>query len=116
MESKENHQEKLDRKIIRHIVVCAFLAVFWVVFLWNFWDKGPFALGINVFVFLAILLGFFIWILREKKRYVKKDLLWILPFILMGIGFLIYDNPFIKMVTILVFSISFTFFCSRGRI
>ncbi len=114
MESKENHQEKLDRKTIEHIGICAFLAVFWVVFLWNFWDKGPFALGINAFVFLAILLSFFIWLLYEKKRYVKKDLLWILPFVLMIMGFLFYDNPFVKMVTILVFLVSFTFFYNYG--
>lgn len=110
LSTASNTKEKLTRNIIIKLAVCAGLAVFWVIFLWNFWDRDIYALGINAFVFLALFLGFFVWILFEKGRYLKEDLLWIIPLSLIIVSFSLYDNPFVKVVTLFVWSVSFVVF------
>ncbi|MDD5032559.1 MAG: DUF4173 domain-containing protein [Candidatus Pacebacteria bacterium] len=105
-----NFAEKFSKNTIIKLFACVGLAVFWVVFLWNFWDREVYALGINALVFFALFLGFFIWVLFEKGRCLKKDTLWIVPLSLMIVSFFLYDNPFVKVVTLLVGPVSFFVF------
>lgn len=94
---------KLSKKSIIMLIACAGLAAFWVIFLWNFWSKDVYALGLNTFVFLALFAGLFIWTLHKEQKYSAGDLAWIIPLMLIILSNLIYDNPFIKTVNILVF-------------
>ena len=105
-----NSTEKLTKDTIIKLAVCVGLAAFWVIFLWNFWDKGIYALGINAFVFGALFFGFFVWVLFKKGGYLKEDLVWIVPLSLIIISFLLYDNPFVKVVTLFVWPVSFIVF------
>src|SRR3989344_2137569 len=105
-----NSTEKLTKDTIIKLAVCVGLAAFWVIFLWNFWDKGIYALGINAFVFGALVFGFFVWVLFKKGGYLKEDLVWIVPLSLIIISFLLYDNPFVKVVTLFVWPVSFIVF------
>src|SRR3989344_7554171 len=97
-----NSTEKLPKDTIIKLAVCVGLAAFWVIFLWNFWDKWIYALGINAFVFGSLFFGFFVWVLFKKGGYLKEDLVWIVPLSLIIISFLLYDNPFVKVVTLFV--------------
>jgi len=112
--TKDNTSSKqteiLTKKSIIKLISCAGLSLFWVVFIWNFWDKGIYALGLNAFFFLLLFTGLFIWILHKKGRLFKNDLIWIIPLSLIILSFLIYDNPFLKVVSMLVFPVSFTIF------
>ena len=93
---------------------CAALAIFWVVFVWGFWEKGPYALGFNAFLFLTVFFGVFIWILWKAGAYTKSDLIWILPVSFIILSFTFYDNPFIKMVSIPVLPILFVLFYNQA--
>lgn len=104
----------MDRKLVFQLLFCAGLALFWVLFLWNFWNRGPYALGLNAFIFLSLLFGLFIWALRKNGKYTSSDLAWIIPISLIIISFLLYDNPFLKMVSLLVLPAVFTLFYSQA--
>lgn len=86
------------------------ISLFWVIFLWNFWDDGIYALGINAGIFLCLLLIFFNNILGHKKLFIKINLAWLVPIIFIVGSFFIYDNPFIKIVSILTLPILVTIF------
>lgn len=116
MEEKANHHKTLNKNTVLKLVFSALLSIFWVVFFWNFWDREIYALGFNAFVFLTGFIGLFIWMLVSKKKYNHKDLLWIIPIMLIAVNFLLYDNPFIKAVSILVFPVSFIVFYNYGML
>lgn len=63
-------------------------------------ERGPYALGINAFVFFFSFFGLFIRALYKNGKYTSSDLAWIIPITLILISFAIYDNPFLKMVSI----------------
>jgi hypothetical protein len=90
------------------------LSLFWVVFIWRFWDKGPFALGINATVFFIALLAMFIRPLYYHRHYDKKDFYWIIPLGLIALSFLLYENPFIKIVNVFVYSLLIFLFVNFG--
>ncbi len=87
------------------------LASFWVLFLWGFFEKGIFALGLNMFVFLTAFLALFLWVLYKKKNFFLNDIFWILPIFFLVLSFLIYENPVLKAISIfIVFPFTFAFF------
>lgn len=106
--------EVMSRKLILQLLFCAGLALFWVIFVWNFWNNGIYALGINTFVFLSLFLGFFVWILCKEGKYASYDLLWIIPLALMIISFAIYDNPFLKVANIMAMPALFALFYNHA--
>ena len=114
MEPTVLQQECLSRGLILKLLYCAGLALFAVLFLWNFWSSGPYALGLNAFVFLSLFFGFFIWALYKEGNYEVYDLLWIIPFILMIVSFAIYDNPFLKAVNIMAMPALFALFYNHA--
>lgn len=107
-------QLNLSKDSTVKFVGSAFLAAFWVVFIWNFWSKDVYALGFNAFVFFLIFLGLFIWVLYKKERYTHYDLIWIIPFVLAGLSYALYDNPFLKAINFLVLPISFAVFYNQA--
>lgn len=107
-------QETIDRKLVFQLLYCAGLALFWVVFLWNFWNRGPYALGLNAFIFLSLFFGLLIWTLCKNGKYTASDLTWIIPISLIIVSFALYDNPFLKMISLLVLPAVFTLFYSQA--
>lgn len=104
----------LTKELTWQLVLSAFLAIFWVIFLWNFWDKGPYALGINATIFLLLLLGLFIWVLYKKGVYTRNDLFWIIPMVLIAISYGLYENPFLKIISLLVLPVIFSVFYNQS--
>jgi hypothetical protein len=104
----------LSRTLIINMIWSLGLSLFWVVFIWNFWDKGPYALGVNATVFFIALLAMFIRPLYYHRQYGKKDLYWIIPLGLIALSFLLYDNPFIKIVNVFVYPLLIFLFVNYG--
>lgn len=102
--------EKSIKCMTQKLISSALLSLFWVLFTWNFWERGIYALGINSFIFLIFLFSLFILTLYKSRRYVKEDLVWIIPIFLIILSYSIYDNPFLKVTNFLVLPISFVIF------
>jgi len=105
--------EKIE-SIRKQLILSAMPAVFWVVFLWGFWDKGIYTLGFNATVFLLSFFGLFVWTLYKKGYYIFHDLFWIFPMILIALGYSLYDNPFLKTVGLLVLPVMFAVFYNQA--
>ncbi|MBF0319078.1 MAG: hypothetical protein HQL01_04655, partial [Nitrospirae bacterium] len=102
---------ELGWRKLRHSVYlwAAFTAFFWVVFLWGFWSRGVYALGVNATVFCLLL---FVGINRASKfaaLYRRENAFWLLPFLPMFLQFSIYENPYFKIINIIVIPIMFAF-------
>lgn len=112
MQNNNTQTENLTKKLILKLILCGGLSAFWVIFIWGFWSRGVYALGINAFVFSLLFVGLFIWVLHEKEKLSANDLIWIIPFGLITLSFLIYDNPFLKVISLLVSTILLAWFCN----
>ncbi|OGZ46586.1 MAG: hypothetical protein A3J55_02750 [Candidatus Ryanbacteria bacterium RIFCSPHIGHO2_02_FULL_45_17b] len=104
----------MEKSFRLKLLYCAGLALFWVVFLWNFWSKGVYALGMNAFIFLSLFFWLFLLELYKNGRYAKNDLAWIIPTVLIVASFSLYDNPFLKIVNLLVLPVMFVLFYSNA--
>ncbi len=91
-------------------------ALFFVNFVWNFFDKGIYALGINMTVLLSLVYFLFYKSYAGKQLLAKPNLSWLLPFGLMALSFSLYDNPFLKVFTILVLPPSFIAFYNYAQL
>jgi len=106
--SIENQSDHAGRRLALGSVG---LALFWVIFIWGFWDKGPLALGINTSVFLLLALVALANIFPKHQLFgSKKNLAWLIPCLLISVSFGIFDNPFIKMASILVWPLALLVF------
>ena len=97
-----------------NLIWSALISAFWVIFLWNFWDKGIFALGLNAAIFLFSLLALFIFNLYQKISYTKQDLFWLLPIALIILSFALFENPFLKAINLLVLPVLFAVFYNQA--
>ena len=95
------------------IAVSAGIALFWIIFLWGFFDREFLALGINTSIFLIAFLYATVKLgLRQRKFFAKENLAWIIPLLLIGTSFAIYDNIFIKGTNFLAIPIFTLIFLS----
>lgn len=97
-----------------NLIWSALISAFWVIFLWNFWDKGIFALGLNAAFFLFSLLALFVFNLYQKISYAKQDLFWLLPIALIILSFALFENPFLKAINLLVLPVLFAVFYNQA--
>jgi len=112
MSAGARHQ--LTRILIINMSWCLGLSLFFVVFLWRFWEKGVFVLGVNSCVFLLGLLALFIRPLYRDDRIKARDMYWIVPLGLIPFSYLLYANPFIKAVSLLVYPVLLALFINYG--
>lgn len=109
--------EKLSaskRELFLKLSLSAALAIFWVIFLWNFWNDGVYALGLNAAIFWLLLFGLFIFVLHKSGRYSRYDLYWIVPISLIMISYALYDNPFLKLISLLVLPLALGIFYNQA--
>lgn len=117
MEKEENRKPKeLTKELIYKLIFCLGLSLFWVIFLWGFWSKGIFVFGINAFIFLALFTILFLWVLYKKQKFSKIDLVWIIPIFFIESSFLIYENPFLKIVSFVILPALFAIFYNQTLI
>jgi len=105
-----NEEVSLTKPLVGQLLLCAGLAIFWVIFIWGFWHKGIYALGINFFIFLSLFCGLFLGIIYKKIKFSVNDLVWLIPIFLIILSFLIYDNPFLKITSLLILPVIFALF------
>lgn len=86
----------------RPIILSLLISLFWVIFLWNFWYRGVYALGINATAFLLLLLIFFNSLNKSAKLWRRENFVWLVPILFVVLSFGIYENPFIKVINILI--------------
>jgi hypothetical protein len=101
------HQSSPITETHIQLIASAAVAAFGVGFLWNFWEKFVYALGVNFAIFLAGIVGVCIWQLYRKGKYTARDLVWVVPLLLMALSVALYDNPFMKAVLLVVWPFSF---------
>ena len=76
------------------------LSVYFVIALWNFWSTFVDALGFNSTVFI---LGFVLLFLASYGiTNWKKHALWIVPVVLIALSFSLWENPYLKVINILL--------------
>jgi len=105
---------KLSQGLNSTVLLSLIPAIFWVIFLWNFWDKGVYALGFNATIFAYLLLALFVWVLYRKKHYRRYDLNWLIPLSLLILSYSLYDNPFVKISSLLLIPIIWAFFYNQA--
>lgn len=86
---------------IHYVFLAAWVALFWVIFCWGFWDKGLYALGINQTLFGGLLLAFLIACLPRRFSF-DQDIYWFAPLCLIFLGFSFFENPYLKLINIFV--------------
>lgn len=102
------------KETIIKLSLSAVSALFWVIFLWNFWSKGVYALGLNATIFWLLLSGLFISVLYRSGRYSRYDLYWMIPLALIMLSYALYDNPFLKSVSLLVLPLALGVFYNQA--
>lgn len=86
----------------RNLFLGAFaLSFYWVIAIWNFWSNFHDALGFNATIFIFGLLALFFYTISNKKL-ILENYHWIIPIALIGLSFSLYENPFLKVVNILL--------------
>ena len=87
------------------------LSLFFIIFLWGITsNREIFALGINLALYLAGITLFFVSVLRKNRKYEAIDLAWIIPLLILSLSFALYENPFFKPISLLVFPIVLSLF------
>ncbi len=112
----DNNMETQETKtnLRLNLIVAATLSLFWVIFLWRFWEHGFFVLGLNATVFLGALFYYFVRLLKTQRQLERDDFFWIIPIALIILSYLFYDNPFLKMTNFLVLPATFLVFYSQA--
>jgi hypothetical protein len=82
-------------------------AVLYVVALWG---AGMEEQGLNAAAYLFAVLGLFLWTMRRRGLSLAANLYWIVPVALICFSYLLYTNPFIKVVNFLVLPVVVTVF------
>ncbi|MDD5026800.1 MAG: DUF4173 domain-containing protein [Candidatus Peribacteraceae bacterium] len=77
------------------------LALFWVLAGWGIFEQGPYAMGVNYAVF-TLGVALFFSVHAGERTLTKTRLQWLVPILLIALSFLLHENPFIKMVNVLV--------------
>ena len=100
----EKRNDVDSRTYGKQAVICALLGIYWIVFFWNIWDsdRGVHALGFNATFFVLVALYLLGLGTPEKTLFHRKQLLWALPPLLIGLSYSFYENPFFKAISLFV--------------
>jgi hypothetical protein len=82
------------------------LSLFWVLTMWNVWEKDVSAFGWNLSVFILGAMALFAFA-SGKRTWQRADLLFLAPLGLIAVSFALYENPYIKLVNCLVVPLLF---------
>lgn len=88
-----------------------FVGLFFILFLWRFWENGNNVFGINLTFLWLLVIGYFI--LVKWQTLTKKTLLWLVPFILIVFSFSFYKNPYTTWISFLLAPVIFFIFTTH---
>ncbi|MDD5055354.1 MAG: DUF4173 domain-containing protein [Candidatus Peribacteraceae bacterium] len=89
------------QRSVRSVIFTLGLSLFWVVFCWGIWERGPWAMGINYLLFV-LGLAFLFDFQSVYRAPLRRQFSWLIPIILIALSFFLYENPFIKAVNVVV--------------
>lgn len=90
------------------------LAAYAVLALWNFWSRGVYALGVNHSIFLLGLLFMLVKGLGLNGRDWRDEKSWLAPAFLIALSYALFENPFLKVVSLLAFPAAIGVFTLLG--
>lgn len=93
---------------MKKLVFALLISLFWVIFLWNFWEKDIYALGFNLTIWLLLVLAFLAKCVEKENLWQRKNFILLIPLLLIISSYAIYDNAFIKVMNILIFPVLLT--------
>lgn len=98
----------MDASLRKRITVfgALVLSLFWVLTVWNVWEKGSFVFGWNLSVFILGTIALYAFA-SGKRRWQRADLLFLAPLGLIAVSYALYENPYIKLVNCLVVPLLF---------
>ncbi len=96
----------------KEVGISLILSLFFIIFMWGFFSREIFALGINFAVYLVSVVAFFVYRLRKNLKFDVSDSVWIVPLFLLSVSFAVYENPFFKAFSFLLFPVLFSVFYS----
>jgi len=77
---------------------------------WNLFSTGVLALGFNYSLFYV---GFALILYYSDKSYrFKQDWVWLCPIVLIGLSYSLYENPWLKLVSLIVLPVAIGVFCA----
>lgn len=80
---------------------------------WNLFSTGVIALGFNFSLFWV---GFALLIYSLDSTYrLKRDWVWLCPIILIALSYSLYENPWLKLVSLFLFPIVIGVFCAYSH-
>ena len=96
----------ISRRLLLLVVIFSFL-VTWSH--WNIFSGGVVALGINYSLFcVGVAIVFYS---LDNGYSFKRDWVWLCPIILIGLSFSVYENPWLKWISLFVLPLSIAVFC-----
>lgn len=87
------------------------LAFYFVIFIWDFFTYGVFALGFNASLYL---IAFTTMAYLKLQSFGRGKIIYFIPLYLIALSYSIFENPFINAINILVMPIIFYFVLSNG--
>lgn len=80
------------------------------------WGLGPTELGLGAAVYLMSVFGLFLWVMHRRGHSLEGNAYWIVPALLLIASYLLYTNPFIKIINYLVLPASLAVFYGLGHL
>ena len=96
--------------------ICVLLGLIGTTYLWDIWTSGVAALGFNATAFAFVFLVLWGLGTENKTLFVRSQLAWVFPSILIALSFSLYENSFFKSVNIFVFPLVLAWFYNYGMV
>lgn len=116
MDNNASHSAHLSGPVRNKVLWSMAVSTFWSLFLWGFWSRGFAALGLNAAVFLFATSGLFLWTLKRREVKLRRELFWVVPLGLVALSYALYENPFLKNWSFVIFLAAFAFFTNYAML
>jgi hypothetical protein len=96
-------------------LICLIAGWFWVTFLWGFWEKGVYALGLNATLFALLSLAIIGRFSLKESIFAPDNRPWSIPITAMAFSFVLYENPFFEIIQLIAFPVAILWFVGHAR-
>lgn len=97
----------------KYLLLIILLASFSVLSHWNFWSYDFYAFGFNTTLAWSAFIGLMIW--QKTLISLRENTLWLIPTLLIIISFSLYENPWLKAISIFTLPIIIGIFVSIAK-
>lgn len=97
-------------------ILSLLLSLYTVIFLWWFFGWGIYSLWLNASIFWFWFFILFLLTIENKIEFVKKNIFWIFPYLIIILSYAIYEIPFLKSVNLWLLPLMTLFFFGYSKI